>query len=248
MLSKNKIQLIKSLHNKKKRYELGLFIAEGHKCINELLPFFKCHQLFYTRKNLIDIDYSYATHITDDELSKISFLEQPQDSFAVFEFSPNYFQPIFFENNLILFLDSVQDPGNLGTIIRLADWYGIKHIVCSFGTVDVFNPKVIQSSMGSISRVSVYYVDNEDFFSSIPKDYSIYGTFLEGENIYNTQLKKEGLIVMGNEGNGISNVVKQYITNRIFIPPFPIDDQTIDSLNVAMATAITLSEFRRRLI
>ena len=146
---------------------------------------------------------------------------------------------------LALALDGIQDPGNLGTIIRIADWFGIDTIFCSPGTVDAWNPKVVQATMGSIARVHILYIEPDELFDSLPQDYPIYGTFLDGDNIYTQQLSSHGLIVMGNEGNGISDAVRARVSHKLLIPDFHHGD-TADSLNVAIATAITCSEFRRR--
>jgi len=148
-------------------------------------------------------------------------------------------------DDLVLCLDGVQDPGNLGTIIRTADWFGIKHIVCSQQTVDAFSPKVVQATMGSIARVSVHYTDLTSFLTSLPEGTPVYGTFLDGKNLYHEQLKPNGVIIMGNEGNGISAEIARHVTHRLLIPPYPADSDTAESLNVSIATAIICAEFRR---
>jgi len=146
---------------------------------------------------------------------------------------------------LCLALDEVQDPGNLGTIIRIADWFGIEHIFCSQGTADVYNPKVVQATMGALARVHVHYVNLSELIDSLP-DIPVYGTFLDGTNIYEQELSQTGIIVMGNEGNGISPEVRKVINRRLYIPNYPANRPTSESLNVAVATAITCAEFRRR--
>lgn len=251
MLSKAKIKFIQSLELKKKRKEEHLFVAEGPKVIGDLLPFFACRMLIATEKWLAEHPNTRATEIievTPDELRKVSFLKTPQNVLALFDL-PSYSTPLQVVNDeLCLALDDIQDPGNLGTIIRLADWFGIRHIFCSIGTTDAFSPKTIQATMGAIARVQIHYVDLPEHLASIQASHPqvpIYGTFLEGNNIYREPLSTNGLIVMGNEGNGISNKAAQYITHKLFIPNFPIGSATSESLNVAIATAITCSEFRR---
>ncbi len=150
------------------------------------------------------------------------------------------------KGRLSIALDGIQDPGNLGTIIRVADWMGVRHIICSRDTVDVYNPKVVQATMGAISRVKVYYADLSDVLRKLRESMPVYGTFLDGDNIYATELTEEGIIVMGNEGKGVSEPVANLATKRLYIPSYPPGEQTSESLNVAVATAITLSEFRRQ--
>ncbi|MBP6230871.1 MAG: RNA methyltransferase [Paludibacteraceae bacterium] len=247
MLSKNKIQLIKSLRTKKKRKELGLFIVEGRKSVDELLSYFPCSLLFHTIEYVSDVAVAYKQQVSENELKTISLLEQPQQVLAVFAMPENkQWSNTILSEQLILVIDNIQDPGNLGTIIRVADWFGIRHIVCSIGTVDAYNPKTIQATMGSIGRVAVYYTDMEVFFNTLPVGYPVYGTFIEGENMYQSDLQQEALIVMGNEGNGISPLVQKYVTHKITIPNYPVNELAPESLNVAMATAIVCGEFRRR--
>ncbi len=143
-------------------------------------------------------------------------------------------------------MDDIQDPGNLGTIIRLADWFGIEHIFCSANTVDVYNPKTVQATMGAIARIKTHYVDLPEFISSLKKEIPVYGTFLEGEDIYKKELLNHGLIVMGNEGNGVSDEVSRLINQRLYVPNYPKERETSESLNVAIATAVVCSEFRRQ--
>ncbi|MCT4630693.1 RNA methyltransferase [Winogradskyella sp.] len=242
MLSKHQIKLIKSLNQKKYRQQLSLFIVEGVKGINEFLNSdFKLHNL-YTTKSIFDAPKNLTIEISETELKKISSLKSPNTALAVFKI------PDALEINkeaLIIALDDVRDPGNLGTIIRLCDWYGVKDLVCSFNTVDCYNPKVVQATMGSLTRINVNYLNLPDFISSTKE--TVFGTFMNGENIYNTDLPKNGIIVMGNEANGISEAVQNKITRRITIPQFGEIKET-ESLNVANATAIVLSEFKRRTI
>jgi RNA methyltransferase, TrmH family len=240
MVSKNQIKLITSLAQKKYRKQHGLFFAEGIKVINELLiSNFELEHLFQTKPIFGTIKEEKKTIISDLELKKISALSSPNDCLAVFKIPIE--KPI---NNkgLILALDDIRDPGNIGTIIRLCDWYGISEIVCSEQTVDIYNAKVIQATMGSIARVNVSYINLEKYLSQAKTP--IFGTFMEGENIYKTQLPNQGIIVLGNEANGISEAIENLVTNKISIPRFG-KLQVTESLNVAMATAIVLSEFKR---
>ena len=246
MLGKNKIKFIRSLELKKNRQQERLFVAEGPKVIADLLTKIKAHTIFSTSSKLKEFSSKQADNIieiTDSELSKISFLQHPQQVLAVFPFFPaTEATP---QNELILALDGVQDPGNLGTIIRIADWFGIKNIVCSEDTVDVYNPKVIQASMGSVAQVSVNYCDLKNFIENIAPKVPVYGTCLDGKNIYNQTLSSKGIIVMGNEGNGVSTAIKQLFTHKLLIPNYH-PQSAIDSLNVAIATAITCAEFKRQ--
>lgn len=248
MLSKNKIKYIQSLEHKKKRKEEKVFVAEGTKLVEELLEHFHCTLLIATAEWLKQYGTRVADEVievTKEELIKASFLKTPQDVLAVFK------QPVYspdmsvINSGLCLALDGIQDPGNLGTIIRLADWFGLEHIFCSNNTVDVYNPKVVQASMGGIARVRVHYCDLSKLLSEIPGT-AVYGTFLDGDNIYNQPLTNTGLIVMGNEGNGISSEIESFINKRLFIPNYPSERNTTESLNVAIATAVICAEFRRQ--
>lgn len=250
MLSKNKIKYIKSLDLKKNRKKDNVFVAEGHKLVGELLGKFHCVLLVAKDTWLsqhTDVDADEIVEVTSEELSRISFLKQPQDVLAVFK-QPHYLMDTnVIYQSLCLALDDIQDPGNLGTIIRIADWFGIEHIFCSQGTVDVFNPKVMQATMGAIARVQIHYCDLQELIIS-HADVPIYGTFLDGNDMYKETLSESGLIVMGNEGNGISQEISQRINKRLYIPNYPADRETSESLNVAIATAIVCAEFRRRSI
>ena len=251
MISKNQIKYVHQLELKKFRKQEGLFIAEGHKVVGDLLAAgFRPTQLFATPEWQAPAGFVEVTQVTNDELSRLSLQQHPQQVLALFPIPTNDISLLaphssLLEKNLSIFLDNVQDPGNLGTIIRIADWFGIDTIFCSTGTVDAWNPKVVQATMGSIARVRIIYIDPQQLFDSLPADYPVYGTFLDGENIYTQELSSNGLIVMGNEGNGISDAVRARISRRLLIPDFHRGD-TADSLNVAIATAITCSEFRRR--
>ncbi|MCB0461607.1 MAG: RNA methyltransferase [Flavobacteriaceae bacterium] len=240
MLSKSQIKLITSLRQKKFRLQHQLFFAEGIKTINELLNSkFKLHQL-YTTTSDFDVSDVLQTKITPNELKKISALKTPNIALAVFEIPRD--QNIDF-NRLIVALDNVRDPGNLGTIIRLCDWFGVKDLICNTETVDCYNPKVIQASMGSITRVNVVYKDLVDVLAV--NNVMSFGAFMDGDNIYNENQLKSGILVLGNEANGIQPNVEALVKKRISIPRFGNLQQT-ESLNVANATAILLSEFKRR--
>ncbi len=247
-LSKNKIKLIASLAKKKERDALGLFLAEGNKLVAELLPYFQCHTLICEDSFLKEHPEAQAneTIITEkDEICKASLLQSPQSALAIFH-KPEHTLDPHIKGKLILALDTIQDPGNLGTIIRVADWFGIEDIVCSLETADAFNPKVVQATMGAIGRVRTHYLKLDQFLSE-HADSPIYGTFLNGDDIYKQELTSDGIIVMGNEGNGISETISELVNKRLFIPNFPQGRSTSESLNVAMATGIICSEFRRRL-
>lgn len=250
MLSKNKIKFIHSLDTKKARKEENAFLVEGFKSVDEFLPSFHC-------KLLVATSSYFSTHpkcnadeiieVTPEELSRASLLKTPQEVLAVFE---QPFYKLDFEapsRSLCLALDGVQDPGNLGTIIRIADWFGIEDLFCSQNTVDVYNPKTIQATMGALSRVKVHYTDLIPFIQTL-HNVSVYGTFLDGDVIYQSELSPTGLIIMGNEGNGISPEIENIVTQRLYIPNYPKERKTSESLNVAVATSIICAEFRRRFI
>ena len=246
MISKNQIKYVHQLELKKFRKQEGLFIAEGHKVVGDLLAAgFRPTQLFATAEWQAPAGFVEVTQVTNDELSRLSLQQHPQQVLALFPIPEAQPQISNLKSQISILLDNIQDPGNLGTIIRIADWFGIDTIFCSTGTVDAWNPKVVQATMGSIARVRIIYIDAQQLFDSLPADYPVYGTFLDGENIYTQELSPNGLIVMGNEGNGISDAVRARISHRLLIPDFHRGD-TADSLNVAIATAITCSEFRRR--
>lgn len=248
MISKNQIKYVHQLELKKFRKQEGLYIAEGHKVVGDLLKAgFVPEHIFATKEWLSQNHFANTIEVSNEELTRLSLLQHPQQVLALFPIPKNTLssRDLFQENQLSLFLDNIQDPGNLGTIIRIADWFGIDTIFCSEGTVDAWNPKVIQATMGSIARVNMIYTDSTEFFNSLPSDYPIYGTFLDGQNIYAQQLSQHGVIVMGNEGNGISDNVRAHVTHKLLIPDFH-NGNTADSLNVAIATAITCSEFCRR--
>ena len=249
MLSKNDIKNIKSLEQKKFREEKRLFVAEGHKLVGDLLSKFDCVLLAATPdwKPLGNFRAERKEEITPDELKRASLLRSPQDVLAVFRI-PDYSTDMATEaaKSLVLALDDIQDPGNLGTIVRIADWFGIKDIFCSSGTADIYNPKAVQATMGALARVRVHYTDLLKEISHMPFGIPVYGTFLDGETIYSTPLSENGVIIMGNEGNGISREIAAKVNRRLFIPNWPAGAATSESLNVAVATAIVCSEFRRR--
>lgn len=250
MLSKNKIRIIASLAKKKERDALGLFLAEGNKLVSDLLPTFHCRTLICTEAFLQEHPAPSAEEVIiaeKEEISKASLQQSPQSALAIFD-KPNYrMEMAKMKQQLILALDTIQDPGNLGTIIRVADWFGIENIVCSMETADVYNPKVVQATMGAIARVKVHYTDLKQFLKD-NHETPIYGTFLDGQDMYKQDLSSKGIIVMGNEGNGISEEISQLINRRLFIPNYPQGRETSESLNVAMATGIVCAEFRRRLL
>jgi len=240
MVSKNQIKLITSLQQKKYRFANQLFFAEGIKVIQELLESnFELIHLYTTQNDFEEVSNDKKIMISESDLKKISALATPNTCLAVFKIPA---EKKILESGLILALDSIRDPGNLGTILRLCDWFGIEQLICSKDAVDIYNPKVVQATMGSIARVNVNYVDLESFINKTKL--AVYGTFMDGTNIYKTDLPQEGIIVMGNEANGISPELEKLIKNRLTIPRFGKLQKT-ESLNVATATAIILSEFRR---
>jgi TrmH family RNA methyltransferase len=242
MLSKNQIKHITSLQQKKQRFANQLFFAEGIKVIQELVESnFELVHLYTTQNDFEEVSHDKKTIILENELKKISALATQNSCLAVFRIQAD---KKIIESGLILALDSIRDPGNLGTILRLCDWFGIDQIVCSKDAVDIYNPKVVQATMGSIARVNVNYIDLENFIGQT--QLPVFGTFMQGDIIYKTYLPQEGIIVVGNEANGISSELEKLIKNRLTIPRFGSLQKT-ESLNVATATAIVLSEFRRGL-
>jgi RNA methyltransferase, TrmH family len=240
MVSKNQIKLITSLQLKKYRNEHQLFIAEGVKVIQELLQSnFVLEHLFVTEAIFDQVNISQKTLVNEANMKRISALSTPSSCLAIFKIPKT---GKIETKGLIVALDDIRDPGNLGTIIRLCDWFGITQLICSAETVDVYNPKVIQATMGSITRVNVNYVDLVKYVSE--SNLPVFGTFMDGKNVYNEALPKEAILILGNEANGISEKLEKAINNRISIPRFG-DLQQTESLNVATATAIFLSEFRR---
>jgi len=253
MISKSKVKQLSSLAIKKYRNKEGLFMVEGDKMVLELAKSSICiAELMVTPEfeKLIP-DYELRaetiTIVSKDELKKVSQLKTPQNSLAVCYIPEQKAIPNILEEDLTIYLDGIQDPGNLGTIIRICDWYGIQNIFCSGETVDPFNPKVIQASMGSFARVAVTECDFMTFKTVARKsDAVIYGTFMEGANVYTQNLPKKSVLVMGNEGNGISEEIAGSVDQKISIPNFSENQQKAESLNVSVATAILCSEFKRR--
>lgn len=267
-ISKNQVKYVRSLQQKKVRDSEGVFVAEGHKCIHELLPYFRCI-MFITSSEDDALDnptpqYS-VLHASHTEIEQMSSLRTPQGEIAVFQRRKQ--SPLPSGKGLILALDGIQDPGNLGTIIRTADWFGIRHIVCSHDTGDCWNPKVVQATMGALARVQLHYTDLYEWIgetrgcsAAVTQCHMpVYGTLLDGVNMYAEKAipqKQNGIIIMGNEGNGISPQVRSLITHPLYIPPFAEktdaengtdlgNSEKVESLNVAIATAIILAEFRR---
>ena len=238
-MTQNEIKQIRSLQIKKFRDELNLFVAEGDKCISELSKAFTLVQHFS------------ADNTPLKDIERASSLRTPQGSIAVFR-KPQFPLPVIQPDTLYLALDGIQDPGNLGTIIRTADWFGISDIICSANTADCFSPKVVQATMGALARVRVHYTDLPAWLTnsqhSTLNPSTIYGTLLTGKDLYAPDAipdKRSGIIVMGNEGNGLSPEVRKLITHSLRIPSFPPDAPTSESLNVAIATAVILAHFRQ---
>ena len=249
MIGKNTIKWVHSLEMKKNRKREHLFMAEGPKVVGDLLAHYRPRAVFATAEwNGRASLPSYVTPetVSDDELRRLSFLQHPQQVIAVLEMDDDVSISVSPER-LSLVLDGVQDPGNLGTIIRIADWFGIDNIVCSPDTADAYNPKVVQATMGSLARVNVSYTPLLPFLTSLPADMPIYGTLLDGSDIYASELSSRGIIIMGNEGNGISSEVRALVSKPLLIPNFRQGGDCAESLNVAVATAITCAEFCRRL-
>jgi TrmH family RNA methyltransferase len=239
MLSKNRIKFLKSLHQKKYRDESSLFITEGEKIVNELLAFnpslIDC--IYHTKEfQFENIQHVNSEEISNSELSQISCLKNPNKVVAICKMWKNEDNS---NSDFYIALDEIQDPGNMGTIIRLADWFNVKTIVCSANSADVFNPKVVQASMGSLFRVNVIYQDLNEFITS--KKLPVYGAFLEGVSVYSKKMYPKGILILGNEGKGISQEIEALVTEKIKIPRFG----QAESLNVSIATGILLSEFFR---
>ena len=249
MLSKAKIKYIRSLEQKKNRKSEQLFVAEGPKLVGDLMGAYHCRLLAalpeWLRANPHTADE--VIEATADELSRASFLKMPQGVLALFEQQTAEWRNEYARENLCLALDGVQDPGNLGTIIRLADWFGIEHIFCSENTVDAYSPKVVQATMGGLAHVRLHYGSLTRIIESVGPDIPVYGTFLDGDNLYAHNLSAHGLIIMGNEGNGISEEVARLVNQRLNIPNYPIGRECAESLNVAVAAAVVCAEFRRRM-
>lgn len=236
MLTNNETKLINSLVKKKFRQKYNKFIVEGVKNIQEVINSDIILSKIFTTEDIFQAKNTEISFITEKELSKISQLVQPNTALALCEI-PLTRTPQ--TDGFLLGLDDIRDPGNLGTIIRMADWFGIEQIICSEETVDLYNPKVIQSTMGSFTRVQLNYVNLSEFFKNFA--HPVLGTFMEGENIYQSKFPKSGIMLLGNEANGISDDLMKYITHPISIPRFG-NRQLTESLNVAMAAGIILGE------
>lgn len=240
MVTKNQMKLITGLHQKKFRMAHGLFIAEGLKVISELLQSdMKLNHLYETESLFPEISPDIRTQVSWAELQKMSALNTANNCLAIFEIPK---EKNVKQTGLIVVLDDVRDPGNLGTLIRICDWFGVEQLVCSSTTADLYNPKVVQATMGSLARVQVNYVDLSDWLDR--QKLPVYGTFMSGSNLHEERLPTDGIVIFGNEANGISGTVEEKIQHRLSIPRFGRLKQT-ESLNVATAAAIVLSEFRR---
>ncbi|MCK5846097.1 MAG: RNA methyltransferase [Bacteroidales bacterium] len=245
MLSKNHIKSIKALHKSKHRRNERQFIVEGVKIVDEfinsdyrIINIYGLNDWVCTNEN-IDIE---IIEVSQKELQSISLLKTPNKVLAIVAY-PEVKSIDFVSDDLVLALDTIQDPGNLGTIIRIADWYGINKIICSNETADAYNPKVVQATMGAITRVKFEYTNLQNWLGNLPQNVNIYGTLLDGENMYESKLSDSGVIVVGNEGNGISEEVQALLTHKIKIPSY--NNSQMESLNVAVATSIVCAEFRR---
>lgn len=250
-LTNNLIRLVKSLDDRKYRRREQLFKAEGTKCVLDTLPHFTVRYLLATADWLEINKPYYGRYVIETEIiqcsageiAKMSSLVTPTEVIAVYAIPEIEFRDNLAVSSLILALDAIQDPGNLGTIIRVADWFGIRDILCGTGTVDCYSPKVIQATMGSISRVRMHYGNLPEMIRSTGAK-NVYGTFLDGDSISNVKLSDRGVVIIGNEGNGISETVEEVVTDRLLIPSYPPGEPTGESLNAAVATAITLAKFR----
>ena len=245
-MTKAEIQFVRSLADKRTRDSEHLFVAEGFKLVDEIRNSKLNIRTIYTTRD--DITGRDVVRIEKREMERISQLSTATEILAIVE-QPRYNLSLdSLKRKLTLALDGVQNPGNMGTIIRLADWFGIENIICSRECADLYNPKVVQATMGALLRVKLHYVDNLSALLNKARDggMAIYGTLLDGDNIYHETLSQEGIIVMGNEGRGLSDECRNTLTHKLFIPPYPADVPTSESLNVAMATGIILAEFRRK--
>jgi len=241
------IKVVRSLASKRHRDEEGLFVAEGTKCVRDTWGAFTCRWLICTRAWYDQFGtaehYDKVVMSSRQNMTRMSQFDTASEVIAVYEQPQDHIDSNRVSSGLNIVLDNIQDPGNLGTIIRLADWFGVRDIFASTGTVDVFNHKVVQATMGAIARVDVHYGDLETVFDDYP-DMPVYGTFLNGENIYHSELGKKGFVVFGNEGQGIGARVAARATHRLLIPRAV--GAHSESLNVGVAAAITMSEFARR--
>lgn len=253
MVSKNTIKLIKSLALKKNRLKQNLFLVEGDKNVSEVLGSAFCVENLLATSKFLDDNKALikkaklVTEATQQEIELASLLKNPQNSIAICTLPKSKEIPNNFKTDFCIYLDDIQDPGNLGTIIRICDWFGMNQLFCSPKTADLFNPKVIQASMGSFCRVEVFYTPFETVAKLAKNEnFPILGAFLEGENLYKQKLPKKAIVVVGNEGNGISKEVENKIEQKIKIPEFSQNATSAESLNVSVATAIICSEFKRQ--
>ncbi|MGN0234157.1 MAG: RNA methyltransferase [Bacteroidaceae bacterium] len=249
MISKARIRLIHALEMRKHRLREGLFVAEGPRLVGEMLqsvsPVYLAATAEWFAANSHLVSGKLETNeVSETELCQASLLRTPQQVLALFPLPQYVLDASLPQHQLCLALDGVQDPGNMGTIVRIADWFGISDIICSYETVDVFNPKAVQATMGALARVRVHYTDLSSYI--LQSGAPVWGTLLDGQDIYSQPLGCHGIIVMGNEGNGISPEIRSLVTHRLLIPSWPPDRPTTDSLNVAIATSIVCAEFRRR--
>ena len=244
-MTKAEIQLVRALAVKRGRTEHGLFVAEGEKLIGELRASHLRVRKIFALEGVFD--GPEVETVAPRDMERLSLLKTAANSLAIVE-TPRYGLDMrSLAGRLTLALDDVQNPGNLGTIIRLADWFGITDIICSPGSADCFNPKVVQATMGAILRVKVHYTALEPYLAQArERNIPVYGTFLEGENIYSTPLTPGGIVLMGNEGQGIAPAAARHVSHKLFIPPYPADRNGSESLNVAIATAVVCAEFRRQ--
>lgn len=262
MLSHNEIKYVRSLSVKKYRDAEGVFVAETPKLVTDLLPLLPCRRVYATADFIPTLAKTAAlcpqtrpevTQVSQAELERLSLQRQPHGALALFDI-PRREEPLAAllplpADSLCLALDGVQDPGNLGTILRVADWFGVRDVFLSHGTADAYSPKVVQATMGAIGRVRTHRVDLPDFLAALSEtgaDAPVFGTFLDGRDIYSEPLPQRGVIVMGNEGKGVSPEVAAHVDARLLIPSFPAGTPTSESLNVAIATAVVCAEFRRR--
>lgn len=263
MLEKNigkaQIQFIRSLQQPAARKEQGLFVVEGTKMVSEVCRASLSIHSLYGEEKWYQTAFPQITFgsprrpdtyvVSTEVLSRISTLKAPNQVLALVEIPSDHFKIKDLESQLSIFLDTVQDPGNLGTILRIADWFGIDHLVCSTHTVDCYNPKVVQSSMGAILRVKVHYGDLKSYLQEARTlEIPVYGTFLQGTNLYQTPLTPHGILLMGNESKGIQPELAEYVSSKLWIPCYPLGTPRSESLNVAMATALCCGEFRRRIL
>ena len=254
MVTKAQIQLVRSLADKQARRETGLFVVEGVKMIREALASSFCVERLYAGEGVVDafgqeLRQGMAEAVSAKELERLSHLRTPSQAVALVRMPENGGRAgEEFGEELALCLDNVQDPGNLGTILRVADWFGIGEVLCSPDSADCYNSKVVQATMGAIFRVRVRYAPvAEALAGAVRRGVPVYGTFLEGEDIYRAELTQRGVIVMGNEGRGIGAETAACVTRKLFVPPFPAERHGSESLNVAVATAVVCAEFRRRM-